>query len=86
MKREDITLIVAVVIVAASISFVIASSLFKYSQQSNTIPVVETVSSVFPDVNNDPAYTGFLNSSAIDPAQLTQIGNQNNTNPFRGTQ
>lgn len=86
MKREDITLIIAVVIVAATLSYVISTSLFGYNQQSNTVPVVEVVDSSLPDPYNDPAYKVFFNSNAIDPTQLTHIGSQNNSSPFGGSQ
>ena len=85
MKREDITLIAAIIVVAASVSFLAATKLFKYNQKSSGVPVVEKIDIVFPDATNDSAYTKFFNSRAIDPSQLTQIGNNNNTNPFRGT-
>lgn len=85
MKKEDITLIIAIVIVAASVSFVLATNLFKYNQKSSGVPVVEKLDIVFPDATNDSTYTKFFNSRAIDPSQLTQIGDNNNTNPFRGT-
>lgn len=86
MKREDLTLLVAVVIVAATFSFVVSSSLIKYNQKSNTVPVVEVISPNLPDPYNDPAYKSIFNESAIDAAQLTQIGNNKNNSPFRDKQ
>ncbi len=85
MKREDITLIAAVVVLAASLSFVVSSSLFKYGDQAESVPVAEAIDPNLPDVYNDPVYKTVFNSKAIDPAQLTQIGSQNNSSPFRGT-
>lgn len=86
MKKEDMTLIIAVVILGASLSFIISTSLFKYGGRSESVPVVEAINPNLPDVYNDPAYKTFFNSKALDPSQLTQIGNQNNSSPFRGTQ
>lgn len=86
MKKDDITLLVAVVIVAATVSYIISNSIFKYNGASNTVPVVQPISSTLPDAYNDPAYKAIFNSKAIDPTELTHIGNQRNTNPFRGAQ
>lgn len=86
MKKDDITLLVAVVIIAATVSFILSNSIFKYNQKSNTVPVVQPISSTLPDPYNDPTYKAIFNSNAIDPAELTHIGNQRNSNPFRGTQ
>jgi len=86
MKRQDVTLVIAIVIVAATLSYVVSSTLFKSSQQQDSVPVIEKLSSTFPDPANDPAYQGFFNTNAIDPAQAAQIGNQHNNSPFRGSQ
>jgi hypothetical protein len=83
MKAKDITLIAVFGIVAAAISFIIASSVFKPPAGSTKVPQVSAIDPNFPDVKNDSSYNTIFNSKALDPTQPVQIGNQNNTVPFR---
>ncbi|HVS79126.1 MAG TPA: hypothetical protein VHD84_02465 [Candidatus Saccharimonadales bacterium] len=84
MKQKDLMVIGAVAFVAAIFSFVISDALFG-SPQKNPIkvPVVTKIDSTFPDVKNNTAYQSFLNGQALNPTQLIQIGNNNNTAPFQ---
>lgn len=84
MKQKDLLLIGLVAFIAAILSFVISGAIFG-SPKKNPIkvPVVTPISTNFPDVQNDQSYQSFFNSKALDPTQLIQIGNNNNTSPFQ---
>jgi len=86
MKQKDLLLIGMVAFIAAILSFVLSDALFG-SPKKNPIkvPVVQPISSNFPDVKNDQSYKSFFNSQALDPTQLIQIGNNNNTAPFQNS-
>jgi hypothetical protein len=86
MKQKDLLLIGMVAFIAAILSFVLSDALFG-SPKKNPIkvPVVQPISSNFPDVKNDQSYKSFFNSQALDPTQLIQIGNNNNTTPFQNS-
>ncbi|HEY5549866.1 MAG TPA: hypothetical protein VIK37_01525 [Candidatus Saccharimonadales bacterium] len=83
MKQKDIALIVFFAVIAAAISFVVAGAIFKPPSGSTKVPVVSAIDPNFPDVKNDSKYSAIFNSQALDPTQPVQIGNQNNTVPFR---
>lgn len=81
MKQKDIALIIVVVAISAVVSFFVSKMIFaspKNRQQN--VQVVQPISSDFP--SPDPKY---FNSKSIDPTQLIQIGNNNNSTPFSGT-
>lgn len=83
MKRQDLSILLTVGVIAAILSFLIASFLFKTpSGRSSQIPVAPTIDSNFPDVYNDPAYSAFFNHHALDPSQPVKIGGSRNSNPF----
>ena len=83
MRRQDIALLVGVAVITGAISLVLAGRLFNSpTQRSEKVPQVETISTAFPDVKNDPAYQAFFNSRALDPTQTIQIGSNNNKQPF----
>ena len=83
MKRNDITLLAVVAIVAGLISFLIAGAVFNNSKsRSIKVPTVEALPSNFPDVKNDASYQSFLNDKALDAIQPVQIGNTKNGTPF----
>lgn len=84
MKRQDIQLITMSVVFAAIFALIISTVLFNSKQKKLSIPVVEKISSDFPDVKNDPQYKNIFNSSALDPTQTITIGNGQNTTPFSG--
>jgi hypothetical protein len=87
MKREDIVKIGLVAAISAIVSVFIAGAIFNSPAKHNQkVPVVPPISTSFPDVANDPNYTGIFNSSALDPTQPVQIGNSQNSSPFTGSQ
>ena len=83
MKGKDLALIATFGIIAAIISFIVASSVFKPPAGSTKVPNVMAIDPNFPDVKNDSSYNTIFNSNALDPTQPVQIGNQNNNVPFR---
>lgn len=85
MKREDLIKVSLVAGLSAIVSFVIAGSIFNSPAKHNKrAPVVEPISTRFPDVANDPSYNTIFFSGALDPTQTVQIGNSQNTSPFVG--
>jgi len=87
MKRKELITVVVVAIASGLLSLVIAGALFSSpSQRNSKVPLVQPISSTFPDVKNDPNYNFFLNPSALDPTQPIQIGNSQNNTPFTNSQ
>jgi hypothetical protein len=81
MKQKDITLIVMIAVISAVFSFVISHALVGGAQsRQQTAQVVPVISTSFPTPD-----TKYFNTTSIDPTQLIQIGNSNNTNVFNGS-
>lgn len=81
MKQKDIALIIVIAAVSAIISLVVSRILFTSSaNRQQNVEVVQSISSNFPTPDSR-----YFNSSSVDPTQLIQIGNNNNSNPFSGT-
>lgn len=81
MKQKDVTLILVIAFISAIISFFISNSLFASSKnRSQLVDVAPSISPTFPQPN-----TTYFNINSVDPAQLIQVGNNNNTNPFNGS-
>lgn len=81
MKQKDIILIVVVGFISVVASLFLSNALFappKSRQQA-----VETVDPISPSFSQPDSK--YFNSSSIDPAQLIQISNNNNQNPFNTT-
>lgn len=84
-KRQNLIILVAAGLIAAIVSILVSGAIFGSPKSKPIkIPVVNKISPTFPDVQHDSNYTSFLNSKALDPAQLIQIGNNKNTAPFQG--
>lgn len=83
MKPKDLAVIGLVAVVVAFISFIVAGVIFKPVSGSTNVPEVTAIEPTFPDVKNDSKYSAIFNPQALDPTQPVQIGNQNNTVPFR---
>jgi len=86
MKRQDITLIIAVVVVAAIFASILSSVIFGGKHKQISVPVVEKIDPSFPDVQNDPSYKAIFNTNAFDPTETITIGNGQNGQPFSGSQ
>jgi hypothetical protein len=85
VKRSDIIIVAAVAVVAAIFSLILTSVLFGGPKnRSEKVPVSQAITTTFPDVKNDPAYSTFLNTNAIDPAQPVAVGKSQNNQPFNG--
>jgi hypothetical protein len=81
MKEKDLPIIIIIVFVSAIASFFLSRTIFaSSSSRQQQVDIVQSISSTFP--TPDPAY---FNNNAVDPTQLIQVGNNNNTNPFNGT-
>ena len=73
MGQKEIAKLVMVGGAAGLISILIAGALFKSGQQPTTVPVVQSISADFPDVNNDPIYGELEDSFMCDVERNTQI-------------
>lgn len=85
MKRQNLIILIMVAIISAILAIIISNTLFGTPQSKPIkVPVVDKISSSFPDVNNDSKYKSVFNAQALDPTQLIQIGGSNNSAPFQG--
>lgn len=85
MKRQQLIVIAAVGLVSALLSIVISSAIFGTPKKNPIkVPVVQKISSDFPNPQTDDSYSKIYNSSAINPTQLIRIGDGNNNVPFQG--
>jgi hypothetical protein len=78
VKQKDIALIIVTAFISAVVSFFISSKLFVTS--ANRQQKVETVDVIAPTFQTPSNL--YFNSQSIDPAQLVEISNNNNQNPF----
>lgn len=84
MKRNDLSLIILIVIVTGLFSLLASKLIFK-SPASQGILVPEltpVVSPDMPDVKTDPVYQLIFNKKALDPSLPVKIGGSNNASPF----
>jgi hypothetical protein len=81
MKEKDIALIIVVIFFSGVLSFFISGKIFVTS--SNRQQQVQTVDAI--DSNFQKPSEKYFNKDSIDPAQLVQIGDNNNQNPFNKT-
>ena len=80
MKQKDIALIIIIAFVSAIVSFFVSKTIFASpSSRSQQVEVVQPIDTAFPSPDSK-----YFNSNSVDPTQLIQIGNNNNTNPFNG--
>jgi hypothetical protein len=81
MKQKDIALIILISAISAVVSFVASNILFSTPQnRQQKVAVVDKINTQF--LTPDPQ---FFNSQSIDPTQLIEVQNSNNTNPFNGS-
>jgi hypothetical protein len=81
MKQKDVVLIVVIAFISAIISFVVSGKIFvtpKNRQQQ--VVTVDSISSLF-----QPPSTRYFNAQSVDPAQLVEIGSNNNQTPFNSS-
>jgi hypothetical protein len=83
MNRKTIMALVVIVIIAFIFSSFLSNAIFNPSKKrSASVPVIQPISSTFPDVKSDPNYKNVFNAQALDPTQLIQIGTSQNATPF----
>lgn len=81
MKQKDVAMIIAIAFVSAIVSLIVSRLLFSTPQNlQQQVQVVPAITANFPAPDSR-----YFNSNSIDPTQLIQIGNNNNTNPFNGS-
>ena len=81
MKQKDIALILVIVFVSAIVSYLISNMLFgspKNRQQQ--VEVVQPITADFPVPDNK-----YFNEKAFNPTRTITIGQNNNTDPFSGS-
>lgn len=82
MKQKDIALILVIVFVSAVISLLVSNMLFASpKKRQEQVEVVQPITAEFP-----AADTHYFNDKAINPTRTITIGNNNNTDPFSGSQ
>lgn len=82
MKQKDIILIVAVVLVSGTLSFLMSKFLFSIPKDRQTkVEVVQAISPDFPEP--DPRY---FNADSVDPTKNITIGDSQNNQPFNTPQ
>lgn len=82
MKQKDIALIIIVAGISGFASFFISHLIFvSPTNRQQKAETVDTITADFPTPNNK-----YFNSNSIDPAQVIQVTNGNNPNPFNGAQ
>lgn len=87
MKRQDILRLAVVALLAGIVSLFITNIVFSVPKnRSSKVPAVQAIPTGLPDIKNDPAYSSFLNSNALDLTQPVTIGNSQNNTPFNGSQ
>ena len=84
MKQKDIALIMVVVFISIVISIFISKALI--SSPKSRKQKAEVVPAITSDFNAPQSSDQYFNKNSIDPTQLIQIGNSNNTQPFNGSQ
>jgi uncharacterized ion transporter superfamily protein YfcC len=77
MKKNNMTLLFAVIVMSAVFSYFIAGAVFndKKVRQQKT-EVVEKITSTFPDAYSD-RYKVFFNKDSLNPTQVITIGGTN---------
>jgi len=83
MKKKEILTLASIAFIAGLISLYVSKSIFNSPQKRSTkVPVIEAIDPSFPNTQTDSAYQAFFNSNALNPTQLIQIGDNQNTTPF----
>jgi hypothetical protein len=81
MKQKDFALILVIVFFSGIISFFISGKIFVTpSNRQQKVQTVDAIDSSFQKPSEK-----YFNKDSFDPAQLLQIGENNNTNPFNST-
>ncbi|MEO5627580.1 MAG: hypothetical protein ABIQ89_01690 [Candidatus Saccharimonadales bacterium] len=82
MKQKDIILIIAVVVISGTISFVLSKYLFSVPKNRQAkVEVVQSISSDFPEPDKR-----YFNEQSVDPTKNITIGDNQNSQPFSSQQ
>jgi hypothetical protein len=79
MKQKDIVIIVAVMGVSALIAVVGSKFIIKPADKKQQVEVVHAITTDFPIPD-----ARYFNANSIDPTLPIQIGDNTNTDPFKG--
>jgi len=78
MKQKDFVLIIVVAFIGAILSFFVSNKIFVTpANRQQDVEVVDTINPTFQLPS-----TKYFNSNSIDPTQSSQVGINNNQNPF----
>lgn len=78
MKQKDIALVLIIVAFSGVVSFFVSGKLFVTpANRQQKVEVVDMIDSSFEEPS-----TKYFNQDSVNPAQLVQIGNNDNQNPF----
>ncbi len=81
MKQKDIALIIFIAAISAIVAFTASHFIFATPQnRQQRVAVIDKISTQFSTPNPQ-----FFNNQSIDPTQLIEVQNSNNTNPFNGS-
>jgi hypothetical protein len=82
MKQKDVMLIVVVIIISSVVSIILCNKIISSPKnRSQKAEVVEAISSDFPNPS-----AKYFNSKSIDSTQTVKISNNDNKQPFNGSQ
>ena len=78
MKQKDYALVLVIIFFSGIISFFISGKIFVTpSNRQQKVQTVDVIDSSFQKPSEK-----YFNKDSVDPAQLVQIGDNNNQNPF----
>lgn len=80
MKQKDLSIIIAVAVLSAIVSFLLSNKLFVTPEnRQQKVEVVDTIVSDF-----DQPSTRYFNETSINPTQISQLDSTNQT-PFNAS-
>jgi len=80
VKQKDLALIIVIAFISGVVSFFVSNKIFVTpANRQQQVDVVDQINPSFQTPSSK-----YFNSSSIDPTQESQIGNNNNQNPFNG--
>jgi hypothetical protein len=80
MKQKDVAVIIVIAAVSAIISLFVSKAIFSTSKHQQQISIVQPITNDFPQPDSQ-----YFNSSSFDPGKLITVTQNNNSNPFSGT-
>lgn len=85
MKKNDLALIIGIVVVAGTFSIIFSSLVINPKRTDQKVPVVDPISAEFPNVQEDEDLKIIFGPKAINPSLQIKIGEQNK-DPFKAPQ